>query len=235
MNPAGKILLTLMQRGATTRTSLPALLCEDARSTLPVMGVGITLMDAEGLVARAAASDPLASSLEELQLSLGEGPALEAHGSGRLVLVPDLAIQDPGRWPAYTPAALEQAVRSVTAYPLRIGGIRLGVLSLYRAEPGILDDAGLARALQYADAAVLILLHLQSLNGHHGTEDTPIEVAFPGLPEVHQATGMVSAQVRVDLKDALLLLQTHAFAEGVPIAAVARDVVDRRISFHHRA
>jgi hypothetical protein len=250
MTPVGEILLTLMESGASSRVSLPVLLCEDARRELPILGVGITLMHEDGLVARAASSDPVSASLEELQVSLAEGPAPEAFASGRLVVVPDLLTVDPGRWPAYTPAALAQSVRGVLAYPLRIGDIHLGVLSLYRTEPGMLDDAELARALQYADAAVLILVHLQSLdrhdaakatnhrpvNTHHRvTADTPIELAFPGQPEVHQATGMVSAQVQVSLKDALLLLQAHAYAEGVPIAEVAHAVVHRKMSFHHRS
>lgn len=248
MTPVGEILLALMERGAASGTSLPQLLCEDACSNLPIMGAGITLMDADGLIVRSASSDEVTARLEELQVSLGEGPALAAFSSGRLVLVPDFGTLDPGRWPAYTPAAQDAGVRAVMAYPLRIGGIHLGVLSLYRAAPGVMDDPDLARALLYADAAVLILLHLQSLADQHGLPegvratangsdcalDHPIEVAFPGQPEVHQATGMVSAQVEVGLREALLLLRAHAYSEGVPIAEVARAVVDRNLSFNHR-
>jgi hypothetical protein len=43
---------------------------------------------------------------------------------------------------------------------------------------------------------------------------------------------MVSAQVEVGLTEALLLLQAHAYAEGVPIAEVARAVVARTLSFN---
>jgi GAF domain-containing protein len=250
MTPVGEILLSIMNGGgAASGASLPVLLCADARRRLPVMGVGITLVDAGGLVASVAASDPVSSGLEDLQLGLGEGPAVEASRSGRLVMVPDLSTVAPDRWPAYTPAALDEGARAVMAYPLRIGGIHLGVLSLYRSEAGTLDEDGLALALRYADAAILILLHLQSLEGRGGRgvgplpgagdglrpPDTPVEIAFQGQPEVHQATGMVSAQVGVGLKEALLLLQAHAFSEGVPIVEVARDVVDRRMSFNHRS
>ena len=249
MTRAADILLTLMnENGVSPGKSLPALLCEDARRRLPVMGVGITLVDADGLVTRAAASDAGSSSLEDLQLDLGEGPAVEAVRFERLVMVPDLSAVTPDRWPAYTPAALDRGVCAVMAYPLRIGGIHLGVLSLYRSDAGALDDADLALALHYADAAVLVLLHLQSLTNHGARAepaassvdglppiDTALEVAFQGQPEVHQATGMVSAQLRVDLKEALLLLRARAFAEGVPVLEVARAVVDRRMSLDDRA
>ena len=247
MNPAGEILLSVMDSGVGSGASLPVLLCEDACRRLPVTGVGITLVDADGQVARVAASDPLTSNLEDLQLSLGEGPAPEAGRSGRLVMVPDLSTVAPGRWPAYTPEVLDRGVQAVMAYPLRIGRIRLGVLSLYRSEPGSLDDPDLALALHYADAAVLVLLHLQSLDGYGGRRDavpgadglppvdTALERAFQGQPAVHQATGMVSAQAQVGLKEALLLLQAHAFAEEVTICEVAHAVVERRMSFGHRS
>ena len=242
MTPVGEILLSLMDGGgAGSGASLPVLLCEDACRRLPVMGVGITLVDTDGLATGVAASDRVSSGLEDLQLGLGEGPALEAGRSGRLVMVPDLAAVAPDRWPAYTPAALDAGVRGVMSCPLRIGGIHLGVLSLYRADSGTLDDQVLALALRYADAAILILLHLQSLESVPGTTDgappvdTAIEVAFQGQPEVHQATGMVSAQAGVGLTEALLLLQAHAFSEELPIVEVARAVVGRRTSFHHRS
>ena len=59
----------------------------------------------------------------------------------------------------------------------------------------------------------------------------PMEIAFQSHPEVHQASGMVSVQANVSLSDALLLLRAHAFTQDRPIADVARDVVERRLSF----
>ena len=47
--------------------------------------------------------------------------------------------------------------------------------------------------------------------------------------EVHQASGMVAVQLGVSVGDALARLRAHAFAEGRPLAAVAEDVVSRRL------
>src|SRR3954447_6657178 len=49
---------------------------------------------------------------------------------------------------------------------------------------------------------------------------------------VHQATGMIAAQLDVAVADALATLRAAAFASGRPLPEVAVDVVDRRISFH---
>ena len=48
---------------------------------------------------------------------------------------------------------------------------------------------------------------------------------------VHQATGMVSAQVSVSVSSALTMLRAYAFAEDRPISEVAAEVVDRRLRF----
>jgi hypothetical protein len=49
--------------------------------------------------------------------------------------------------------------------------------------------------------------------------------------EVHQATGMIMVQLAVSLAEALLRLWAHAYATGQTVAAVAADVVSRRMRF----
>jgi hypothetical protein len=46
---------------------------------------------------------------------------------------------------------------------------------------------------------------------------------------VHQASGMVSEQLRVSAGEALLRLRAHAFANDRPLNAVAEDVIARRL------
>ena len=50
-------------------------------------------------------------------------------------------------------------------------------------------------------------------------------------PVVHQATGMVLAQLGTTADDAHLILQARAFADSRPMREVARDVIERRIRF----
>ena len=47
---------------------------------------------------------------------------------------------------------------------------------------------------------------------------------------VHQATGMVMIQCDVGAEEALLRLRARAFASGVTLSALAREVVERRVS-----
>jgi AmiR/NasT family two-component response regulator len=48
---------------------------------------------------------------------------------------------------------------------------------------------------------------------------------------VHQATGMVLAQLRLPADDARLVIQGHAFATNRSMMDVADDIVNRRLTF----
>jgi hypothetical protein len=49
--------------------------------------------------------------------------------------------------------------------------------------------------------------------------------------EVHQATGMILAQLDIPAQDAFVRLRAYAFADRRPLGEVARDVVARRLVF----
>jgi len=49
--------------------------------------------------------------------------------------------------------------------------------------------------------------------------------------EVHQATGMVVAQMGVHEEDALALLRAHAYSHDQSVGHTAHQVVDRRLTF----
>lgn len=198
--------------------------------TLPVTGVGLVVMTDMGPGNMLAATDGPARLMEELQFTLGEGPCVDASISRRPVLQPDLARTGPARWPGFAAGALEAGIAAIFALPLQVGGIRVGVLDIYRDVPGVLEDADLGVALAFADSATTVLLHLQA--------DARADELNPGLTdsigfraEVHQATGMIAIQAAVTLAQALVLLRARAFAAERPISDVARDVVDRLLRF----
>lgn len=235
MTPVGAILLDLMDEPDPTAT-LPDLLCRLTVARLPVVAASIALTDADGFSQMVAGSDPRAVELETLQFTLGEGPCHEAVRTGRLVQQQDLAGTGPARWPLYTEQMISLGIRATFSFPLRIGAIRLGVLDLFAAVPTVLTDGDLAQALHIVDAAVLIVLHLESEDGVltdavDGELGSAMTRAFHLDAAVHQATGMVSVQVGVGLSEALLLLRGHAYGEQRPISAVASDVVARRMRF----
>lgn len=178
------------------------------------------------------ATDAGSATIEDLQLTLGEGPCIDAATSGRPVLLPDLADADDvavERWPAFMEAVARVGVRAVFAFPLRVGAISVGVIDLYRDSPGALSPSDLPAALLAADAAALALLYLDVDGADAFADDAASRASFQ--LQVHQATGMVLAQAGVTIEQAFLLLRARAFADGRPLAELATDVVARRVRF----
>jgi hypothetical protein len=219
--------------GGGSDVSLPARLCAQCLSVLPVSGVALALMSSEGPSGvLLAATDERAEQLEELQFSLGEGPCVEASRSGSPALHPDLAAAGPESWPRFGAAALAVGARAVFDFPLQVNTIRIGILDLYRDTPGHLSILELADAMAFAEAATIVILHLQD---HPGPDGAPSGLTGPidSRAEVHQATGMITIQLGVTLTEALLRLRAHAYTAGQTLSASAADVVSHRLRFNN--
>jgi hypothetical protein len=177
------------------------------------------------------ADNDIATGLEELTLTLGEGPGVDAVGTGEPVLADDMAGPDArSRWPVFAPAAAAAGAQAVFALPLRIGAIRFGVLTLYRRSPGGLTQAQTSDGLALADVVCLLLLDRMDPAGD-GAPDWAVRRDGVRHPEVHQATGMIIVQLGVTAEIAFTRLRAYAFAHNRALRDVARDVVARRLRF----
>jgi len=193
-------------------------------------GAGIMLMAGDIPQGSLCTTDKVSAFIEESQFALGEGPCVDAYHLDRPVLEPDLANPSTPRWLAFTGPVLDAGVRAIFGFPLHMGGVRLGALNLYRDEPGGLTDQQHADALGMADIATRAVLVMQS-NAPLG--HIAVELASGADFEyvVHQASGMVAAQLGVSVGQALIRLRGYAFGNARSLRAVAEDVVARRVRF----
>jgi hypothetical protein len=186
-------------------------LCPAAVELAAVSGAALSILSEGRYSATVCVSDDVAAQLAELHVALGDGPGLDAHRSGRPVVEADLADASPDRWPAFTQSALEAGASAVFAFPLRIGGIRVGTLA-------------------HLGAQAVVALSAQA-----PPDGVPGDLTDAALrAEVHQATGMISAQLDVGIEEAFVRLQAHAYATGRRIGEVGDDVVARRLRFDER-
>lgn len=201
-------------------------LCHACVELLGVSGVSLMVMS-DGLPSLLAASDPVGARLEDLQHSLGEGPCVEAHTSGRAVSEPDLGARL-ARWPAFGPEAHAAGAAALFSFPLRVGGVRLGALTLHQAATGRLSDDQHADAGLLAGLAASAILDIQAA-APPGQLSPDLEMLASHRAEVHQASGMLSVQLGVSVGEALVRLRAHAFAAERSLADVAADIVARRL------
>jgi GAF domain-containing protein len=196
---------------------------------LSMTGAGIAVIRDGQHRGAVALSDRVSGAVDDLQFTLGEGPSIAADGSAGPVLEPDLVLAV-GQWPAFAPAALGEGVRAVFAFPLRMGGIHVGVLSLYRDTPGDISGTDLGDAIALSHIAAHLVLDLEA-NLVPGTLPERLAEIVDHRAHVHQATGMIAAQLGTDVATALGRLRAFAWSRDRSIDDVAAAVVGRTLRF----
>lgn len=188
--------------------------------------------------AQTVAAADLARSGEELQVTIGEGPSLDVLAGAGSIAVDEL--DDAGmtaRWPVFASAAVLAGIGSMAVIPMRIGAARFGAFAVYLPKPGGLDPVHGAEAITLASLALDLLVdHLGGGDGDVASavvpgSDPTLDAVMDGTPEIHQATGMISIQLGVDLPTALLRLRGRAFADNRRLSHLAADVVSRVVRF----
>jgi len=229
VNRQENVIHALLADGDTLdAASLPWRVCELCVRRLSLSAASVALISGPQSRGSLAAGGRLAGRVEELQFRLGEGPCVEAFDHGVPALEPDLAAGGLARWPGFARAALALGVRAVFAVPLQVGAARVGALDLARDTAGPLDGDELADVLVLADVTTSAVLFLQS-GAPDGALGATLAQAGSDRIVVHQATGMVSAQLRIPVADALARLRAFAVATDRDLDEVAGAVVGRRL------
>jgi hypothetical protein len=122
-----------------------------------------------------------------------------------------------------------QPVGGVFSFPMRLGVISVGVCTFYRRAIGGLTSEELAFVLDVLDITTLVLLELREGQHADALLGRWLTVNAGRRREVHQATGMLIAQLGVSAETAFARLRAYAFAQGTDIEQVAGDIVGRRV------
>ncbi len=204
-------------------------ICTAAVAGVGVDGASVTVATSASAARKTVyTTDRMALKLEQWQSAFGQGPGVEAYATGGPVLAVDLAAPaGQARWPDFARAALAAGVRAVFALPMQVGAIRLGVVDLYRAGPGLMSPYELADALAFAESAALLLL-----DGTAGAPSDTAELAWqrdePSAQHaaIHQATGMLAARLEITATSALARLRADGFARGQRLGDIAHQVIE---------
>jgi GAF domain-containing protein len=209
-------------------------LCRPFVELLSVTGASISVIGRLARRVTVCSSDPVAARLEGLQFDLGEGPQWEVMKTGMPVLSADLSPRATEHWPVFGTAAARLGAAALFAFPIAMGAVTVGVIDLYRTTPGALDAGmvALAHSLAHQVASAAVTAAIRSAE----EEDASEAAGTPTIRrEVHQATGMIVAQLEISATEAFSLLRGHAFASGRTMEDVATDVVERLLDFRHLA
>jgi GAF domain-containing protein len=203
---------------------LLTLLTDRCVEILDVAAAGLMLVAPEGDLRVVASSSEEMRLVELFELQSQEGPCPDCYRTGEPVLNQNLA-RDYGRWPRFGPVALEAGFRSVHAIPMRLRGVTIGALNLFRADEGLLEEADVVAAQALADVATIgILQHRAAIQAHIVVDQ--LNHALKSRIIIEQAKGILAERTHLDMNDAFSWLRNHARNHNLLLVDVAQSVID---------
>lgn len=203
-------------------------LVDTCADLLDASAAGIMLADQNGELAVVASTSERSRLVEMMQLSSGFGPCVECFTTGTSVTVSD--VDELGeRWPGFREAALEQGFHSVHGVPLRLRGVVIGTLNLFRSQTGELSREDMAVAQGLADVATIGILQERALREADVARDQ-LQHALDSRVLIEQAKGVVAHMRGVDMDEAFRSLRDYARSNNLNLRDVAQLVVTRSVT-----
>lgn len=201
--------------------ALPTSLSTDCARLLNVSDVTISFVGASDQYTICASSAD-ASSLDEWEFTLEEGPRIDAAATSTSSKT-ETAQAATNPWPRLSAKAEAIGYHSIAGVPVQVKGNTFATLNLQNRHGAITPET-LTDAEQLAsEIAALIVAALSQ---------EPPSIAQPAdHDKFHQATGMVMSQMGITAEAAVSTLRTHAWTHDRLLTDVANDVVSHTLTF----
>lgn len=192
------------------------------RELFSASGAGLMLVDENAALCSVAATDEAGRRLEERQEQAGHGPCVDAVVLDRVTATWDLA--EDGRWPQLVPELPEAGVRAVLGVPVRLNGVTVGALNVYRGQPRDWDASEIAALMSYGGLIEGVLR--TALEAHHRTRlAEQLQHALDHRVVIERAVGVLMAQQRTDPVTAFDGLRRSARSSERKIVDVAEELL----------
>jgi GAF domain-containing protein len=162
--------------------------------------------------------------VELFEIQSQDGPCPDVYRTGEPALHEDLAAEDQP-WAQFGPVALAAGFRSVQALPMRLRGVTIGALNLFRTEKGRLEESDVIAARALADVATIaILQHRAALQAHLVVDQ--LNLALNTRVVIEQAKGILAERSGLDMGAAFSWLRNHARSHNLRLVDVAQSIID---------
>jgi signal transduction protein with GAF and PtsI domain len=195
-----------------------------ATAILEAAGAGIMLADDDGELRYVAATDDRVVAAEQHQDRVRDGVCFEAYTTGRPLAVADL-LEDADRWPAYAEGVLNLGFRAVLGIPMRGAGSKIGVLNVYRGEPGAWSPTDVDAAEVLGIMGTGYILHGYQQRDHLSVVGQ-LRAAIDSRDLIGQAKGILMSELDVDAETAFQVLRERSQRSNQKLRDVARRLVD---------
>jgi hypothetical protein len=187
-----------------------------------VTGSGLMIADAGQILRHVVSSDPPGHALETVEADHGEGPCTDSFVNNTVTLTPDLAV-DP-RWPHTAAAVAPLGVHAVLGIPIRLSGIPLGTLDVYRNVPHHWDDTEKRALTRYGEVIELILTAAFAAQ-RAGELTEQLQYALDHRVVIERAIGYLMGRQQLDAVAAFNRLRRAARSQRRTVGDVGREVL----------
>jgi hypothetical protein len=198
---------------------------------LDASAAGIMLADQRGGLQVLASSTEEARLLEFYELQRNEVPCIDCFRSGRAVARDGLPAMR-AAWPVFTERLQELGFRSAQALPMRLRDETIGVLDIYRSEPGPLTEADLRIGQAMADVATVGLLQERAIAARERLA-IQLQTALSSRIQLEQAKGMLAERTGLPMDQVFQVMRDFARGNNRRLSEVAARVIDGSIDHGH--
>jgi GAF domain-containing protein len=196
-------------------------LTDAAKQLFRADGAGLMLIDAEGALRWASASDQTAQTVEDGQERLAQGPCAAAFSQRLPAAIRDLSLEPD--WREFTQVLVSEGICAALSVPVELDGGIIGTLDIYSAKARDWDPSEVA-ALQAYAGLVASLLSAAVTAQVKGRLAEQLQAALEHRWLIEQAKGVLMGREDLDAQTAFERLRGAARSSTRRLADVARDV-----------
>jgi GAF domain-containing protein len=196
-------------------------IADSAKQLFAADGAGLMLVDAEGQLRWASASDQTAQTLEDNQERLAQGPCAVAFSQRLPAAIRDIRMEPD--WAEFTQVVLAEGICAALSVPVELDGGVIGTLDVYVSQPRDWDPSEVA-ALQAYAGLVASLLSAAVTAQVKGRLTDQLQAALEHRWLIEQAKGVLMGREQVDAQAAFERLRGAARSSTRRLADVAKEV-----------
>jgi GAF domain-containing protein len=182
---------------------------------------GLMLIDQQGQLRWASASDQTAQTVEDSQERLAQGPCAVAFSQRLPAAIRNIHTEPD--WDEFAQVLISEAVCAALSVPVELDGGVIGTLDIYARQARDWDPSDVA-ALQAYAGLVASLLSAAVTAQVKGRLAEQLQAALEHRWLIEQAKGVIMGRERLDAQTAFERLREAARSSTRRLADVARDV-----------
>jgi GAF domain-containing protein len=194
---------------------------DGAKQLFRADAAGLMLIDAEGQLRWASASDQTAQTVENEQERLAQGPCAVAFSQRLPAAIRNIHTEPD--WAEFTQVLVSEGVCAALSVPVELDSGIIGTLDIYARDPRDWDPSEVA-ALQAYAGLMASLLSAATTAQVKGRLADQLQAALEHRWLIEQAKGVIMGREQVDAQAAFERLRGAARSSTRRLADVAKDV-----------